>query len=133
MLNRISERLSARLFGNKKHLKEAELAEGAKRREQIITRAEAMKRLSGNEDFKLLIEILLEDRQDLVFNLLDENTNNMKSSEQKIRLTARINQIDKLIQKPKSLIWQMENLTEVREAIQEQSRERQALGNKTGG
>jgi len=124
-----------RLFGkNKKdRFTEQELLDGAKHREKIISRAEAMKRLSVNDDFKLYCEILREDKQRLIDNLLCEEANNMKSAEQKIRLVARINQIDKCVSKPKSLVWQMENLTEVREAIKEQSLVRQAHGKKTGG
>lgn len=129
MLNRMLNRLR----GRKEKLTEAENIEGAKRRERIIADAEAMKRLSENADYKRYCELLLEDRQGLVDNLLAEDTNNMKSAEQKIRLIARINQIDRDLKKPKSLIWQMENLTEIRNAIKEQTHERQALGKKTGG
>jgi len=126
-------RLFNRLRGTKKELTQVEIEEGARRREKIISRAEAMKRLSQNIDFQVYCEILKEDRQALNENLLNEESNNMKTAEQKIRLIARINQIDKCLKKPQSLIWQMENLTEIRDAIKEQTRERQALGNKTGG
>jgi len=102
-------------------------------RQQIITDAEAMKRLSQNEDYIRFNDILRTDKEKLISSLLDENTNTLKSAEQKIRLIARINQIDRTLNKPKSLIWQMETLTEVRGAIKDQTRERQALGNKTGG
>jgi len=127
MFNRLRERLF------KPKLSQQEIDEGAKHRENIIFRAEAMKRLLSNADFTIYCEVLGEDKEALNDNLLAEDTNNMKSAEQHIRLIARINQIDKCLGKPKSLIWQMENLTEVREAIKEQTRERQALGNKTGG
>ena len=122
-----------RLFKGKNKLSEAELAEGALRREQIINDAEAMKRLSDNPDYKRFCELLLVDRKGLIDNLLNENTNDIKNAEQKTRIIARINQIDKVLSKPKSLIWQMENLTEVRTAIKDRTHERQALGNKTGG
>lgn len=129
MFSRVLNKLRVR----KDKLSEEEKMEGAKRRERIIADAEAMKRLSENADYKRYCELLLEDRQCLVENLLAEDANNMKSAEQKIRLIARINQIDRDLKKPKSLIWQMENLTEIREAIKEQTHERQALGKKTGG
>ena len=129
MLNRLLNKFS----GRKEKLSQQEIDEGAKKRQQIINDAEAMKRLSENTDFKRFCEILKEDRQGLVDNLLNEHTNDMKSAEQKIRLIARVNQIDKTLKKTQSLIWQMENLTEVRDAIKERTREGQALGNKTGG
>ena len=109
---------------------ESEIA--SSKRQQIISDAGAMTRLSQNVDFKRFCELLLEDRELLNHTLLNtgESTGN---DELRIRLIARINQIDRNLSKPKSLIWQMENLTEVRAAIKEQSLERQALGNKTGG
>jgi len=119
-----------RLLGRKEKLSEIELEKGAKKRQQIITDAGAMKRLSENADYKRFCELLKEDRQGLVENLLNEHANDMKSAEQKIRLIARINQIDKVLKRPRSLIWQMENLTEVREAIRERTRERQVQAGK---
>ena len=120
-------------FGQRKGMAskiESEIA--SSKRQQIISDAGAMTRLSQNVDFKRFCELLLEDRELLNHTLLNtgESTGN---DELRIRLIARINQIDRNLSKPKSLIWQMENLTEVRAAIKEQSLERQALGNKTGG
>lgn len=114
-------------------LSQEEIEEGRKKRQQIINDAEAMKRLQKSPDFQRFCEMLLEDRKGLNENLLNENLNNMKNAPQHIRLIARINQIDKVLKKPQSLIWQVKNLTEVRETIKEQTRERQALGNKPGG
>ena len=109
---------------------EADIA--ASKRQQIISDAGAMTRLSQDLDFQRFCDLLLEDKEALNQTLLNtgESTGN---DELRIRLIARINQIDRSLSKPKSLIWQMENLTEVRAAIKEQSLERQALGNKTGG
>lgn len=116
-----------------KKLSQEELQEGARKREQIINDARAMKRLEENADFKRFCEMLLGDRKGLISFLLNESINNMKSSEQKIRIIARINQIDRILKKPQSLIWQMKNMTEVRGVIKEQTHDRQAVGNKTGG
>ena len=99
-----------------------------------------MKRLVDNHDFKLFCQICSEDRELLNKNLLDMEVTNPLVKDidrQRERLIARINQIDRVLHKPKQLIWQMENLTEIRLAIKEKIRkkthERQALGNKTGG
>jgi hypothetical protein len=107
--------------------------EAAKIREQIMTDGNVAKRLMDNPDFVRFCEILGEDRDDLLQSLIKENPEKIKSHEQNVRIIARINQLDKILGKPKSMIWQMENLTEVRAAVQEQTRVRQAHGNKTGG
>lgn len=106
---------------------------GAATRSKIIARGQAMKRLAINEDFIEFCKSLEEDKQSLIELLLNEELNTMKSSEQKIRLIARINQIDKTIGKARSLIWQMENLTEVRAAMQEKTHAVQDRGKNTGG
>lgn len=92
--------------------------EGAVKRQKIIDDAEAMKRLVSNPDFIRFCEIMQDDREGLNKNLIDGENDN----ETRIRLIARINQIDRNLKKPQSIIWQMENLTEVRDAIKEQTR-----------
>jgi hypothetical protein len=122
-------------FNRSQKLKEEEKEEGARKRQQIISDAQAMKRLQQNDDFKRFCELLKEEKEEINGFLLNENGGAMKENEARTRLIARINQIDRVLNKPRSLIWQMENLTEVRAAIREQhqTHERQALGNKTGG
>lgn len=113
-----------------------ESKEGAIKRAKIIAVGMAMKRLIDNPDFKLLVEELEDDKVQMNKNLLNEEINLADRETQRTRLIARINQIDRLIAKPTTLIWQMENLTEVRAAIKEQTQQtlvRQAHGNKTGG
>jgi len=107
-------------------LSEQEKLEAQKHREQIRQDAEIMMRLAGNPDFKRFCELLLEDKEELNKFLLNEDTETMKSNEARTRLIARINQIERTLKKPQSIIWQMKNLTEVREAIQEQTQERKA-------
>lgn len=130
MVNQRGDSFFTRFRSKKTTQVEAE--EGSKKRQQIIHDAEAMTRLSQNSDFKRFCELLVEDRESLNRMLLNTGES-AGNDELRIRLIARINQIDRSLSKPKSLIWQMENLTEVRAAIKEQSLERQALGNKTGG
>ena len=115
------------LFGNR--ISEQERLEAQKHREQIRQDAETMVRLAGNPDFKRFCEMLLEDKVELNKFLLNEDTETMKSNEARTRLIARINQIDRTLKKPQSIIWQMKNLTEVRETVKEQTRVRQAHGN----
>ncbi|RKY32410.1 MAG: hypothetical protein DRP74_02745 [Candidatus Omnitrophota bacterium] len=119
MLNRLLKKRNP--IANK--LTQEELEAGRKKREQIISDASAMERLLENPDFKRLCEILKEDKEALNANLLNEHSNNMKSAEVKIRLIARINQIDGVLKKPQSLIWRMKNMTEVRDVIKEQKKE----------
>lgn len=116
-----------KIFGHR--ISEEEKLEAQKKREQIRQDAEIMIRLAGNPDFKRFCELLIEDKEDLNKFLLNEDSGEMKSNETRTRLIARINQIDRTLKKPQSIIWQMKNLTEVREAIQEQTRVRQAHGN----
>lgn len=113
-------------------LSKEERKEGAEKRARIISDAQVMKRLSENGDFKRFCELLFEDRECLNNALIGEGLV-IRDRDQRTRYIARINQIDKILNKPKSLIWQMENLTEVREAIKDRTRVRQAHGNKTGG
>jgi len=120
-----------KLFGHK--ISDQERQEAQEKREQIKQDAEAMMRLADNPDFKRFCELLIEDKESLNKFLLNEDSENVKSQDTRTRLIARINQIDRTLKKPQSLIWQMKNLTEVREVIQEQTRVRQAHGNKTGG
>ncbi len=103
------------------------------KREQIMEAGALAKRLMVNEDFGKFMALLKEDKDILIANLLDESSGNMKTAEERVRLIARINQIDKVLGKPRSMVWQMESLTEVRTAMKEQTRVRQAHGNKTGG
>lgn len=114
-------------------LSERELEEGAKKRQQIIQDAQLMKKLMDDSGFKRFMELLNKDKEDLNNTLLNIEAFGVEANELRVRLIARINQIERIISKPKSLIWQMENLTEVRDAIKQQTHERQALGNKTGG
>jgi len=126
MLNRILDRF-------KPKLSKEEQEAGAKRREQIINDAESMKRLSKNTDFMRYCEILTGEKKMIEARLMDKQTYASTSHTDKISLIARVNQIDEDIRTPQKCLWRMENLTEVRDAIKEQTRERQALGNKTGG
>lgn len=116
-----------------KELTKEEKVTGQEKREQIINDAQTMKRLSENADFKRFCELLTKDREGLIKTLLNEDMHTIMSNEQNIRLKARIFQIKQILKKPRSLIWQMENLTEVREAIKAKTRVRQAHGTKTGG
>lgn len=124
-------RLFTRRYTEKLSTKETD--EGVQKRQQIIQDAQMMKRLLDIAEFKRFIEILKLDMEGLNNTLLNGEAFGQEANEMRIRLIARINQIERIINKPKSLVWQMENLTEVRDAIKEQTRERQALGNKTGG
>jgi len=121
------------LLTRKKALSADEKAEGARKRQYIIDGAEAMRRLMVNPDFIFFMEAIEKDKEGLVSTLLNENINVPGNDEFRIRLIARVNQIDRVLKKPKQFIWQLENLTEVRAAIKKQTLERQALGNKTGG
>ena len=114
-------------------LSQEELEKGAKKREKIINDAQAMKRLLANPDFQCYCEMLKVDKEGLIGTLLSDGLHSIMSNEQNIRLKARIHQIDKMLKKPSSVIWQMEQLTEVREAIKARTRVRQAHGTKTGG
>jgi len=118
-------------FRNK--LSHKETAEGQAKREKIINDAQAMERLAANPDYQRLCELLNHDREGLVLTLLGDDLGKMLEHDQNIRLKARIHQIDRVLNKPNSLVWQMKNLTEVRGAIKEQTRVRQAHGTKTGG
>lgn len=130
----IANRIRSKLSDWKKpKLSEDAKKEGAIQRQKIMQDAEVAKRLQINLDFIRFCELLEEDREILNKNLLSETDQEIKTSDQRTRLIARIFQINKILGKPKSLIWQMENLTEVRAAIQEQALVRQAHGNKTGG
>lgn len=117
----------------KKKFNEERAAESARKRQIIIDDAQAMRRLVENEDFKRFIVVLNEEKQSVNAALIDKYTYASRTNEEKISLIARINQIESVIKKPRSLIWQMENLTEVRGAVKNKTRERQALGKKTGG
>lgn len=103
------------------------------KRAQIMSDGATMKRLMSSQDFIRFTELLIEDKEALVANILAEDPKAVRDQAQYVRLVARINQIDKILGKPKSMIWQMENLTEVRTALQEQTHVRQAHGNQTGG
>jgi len=116
----------------KRKSKEDIALESEAKRQEIRLRGEAAKRLLMNPDYQLLEKVHKEDKERLLLTLLDEDITEMKTDDMRVRLIARINEIDSLLNKPRSLIWQMENLTEVRTALKE-AHERQALGNKTGG
>ncbi len=118
---------------SKSKLTEKEKEKGAIKRQEIIQNAEAMKRLKTNPDFIRYCDILKIDRDKLNDSLLSHEGYGINSHEYRIRIIARINQLDRMMKKPKQLIWQMENLTEIRDAIKDKTHERQALGNKTGG
>jgi UDP-N-acetylglucosamine transferase subunit ALG13 len=107
--------------------------EAAAKRQRIIDDAETMKRLLSLPEFKRYQELLKNEQENINARLTDKMSFVSQTNEEKIVMVARINQIESDINKPQSLIWQMESLTEVREAIRERTRERQALGNKTGG
>lgn len=110
-----------------------EIEKGELKRAKIIATGSAMKRLISNPDWQILVDELEKDQEELNKNLLNEDIE--INQDRRTRLIARINQIDRVIKKPGSLIWQMENLTEVRAAIQEKTKALvgQAHGNKTGG
>ena len=134
MVQEVTNRIRSKLmFWKKPGLSEEERKEGELHRRQIIQDAEAMKRLEQYPEFKRFCELLKEDKEYLIKNLLAEDDKNIKTSDQRTRLIARVYQIDKILNKTKGLVWQVENLTEVRAAIQEQTHVRQAHGNKTGG
>lgn len=109
-------------FQKRKDLKRQELEEGARKRQQIIEDAQAMKRLVGNEDFNRFCDILNAERDEINAFLIDENGGAMKDNDARTRLIARINQIDRVLRLPETLVWRMENLTEVRDALKEQQK-----------
>jgi hypothetical protein len=113
--------------------KQAKEVEASVKRQQIYDDAGLMKKLQQMPEFIRYCELLESEKQNLIGVLTSKFTFVSQTNEEKISLVARINQIESDINKPRSLIWQMENLTEVREAIRERTHERQALGNKTGG
>ena len=117
----------------KEKLSTQETEKGRIKREKIINDAQAMKRLCQGPDFQVYCKLLEEDKEGLTRTLLSEDLSRIMSHEQNVRLKARIHQIDKCLKKPNSLIWQMEHLTEYRDAIKAKTRVRQAHGNKIGG
>jgi len=118
-------------------LSEDEKYKAATKRQEIINNAEAMKRLIINPDFQVFCEMLEKDKELATKRLLNEkpagSENPLVSNEFRVRMIARVNQIDRILNKPKQSIWQLKNLTEVRAAVKEKTHERQALGKKTGG
>lgn len=116
-----------------KHNKDMIAQEAAIKRQQILDDADAMKRLSAMPEFIRYCELLEAEKKGINAMLLDRNCFSERTNDEKNIMIARINQIDSDIKKPRSLIWQMENLTEVRGAIKEQTCDRQTVGNKTGG
>lgn len=110
-----------------------EKEKGAIKRQKIISDAEAMKRLAENPDFKIYCELLETEAEGLRNQYEDKYTYVSRTNEEKISLIARINQIKSDLRKPGHVIWMMENMTEVREAIKDKTRVRQAHGTKTGG
>jgi mevalonate pyrophosphate decarboxylase len=97
-------------------LSKAEKKQASEVRRQIIDDAQVVIKLNKNDDFKRFIEMLKEDREGLNKTLLDEKLV-IKDRDKRTRLIARINQIDSILDKPRSLIWRMDNLTEVRETL----------------
>jgi len=86
--------------------------------------------LSKNPDYMRFCEIMEDDKKGLNRTLLmmTGHGEGLAGNEFRIRLIARINQIDRMLKKPKDLEWQAENLTEIRDAIKDKTLERQALG-----
>lgn len=128
MRNILSEFLS-----NRKATADDKKKQAAAIRYAIMTDGGVAKRLLGNPDFIRFCVLLSEDREALNDNLLKDDPKAPKTHDQNVRLIARINQIDKVLAKARSMIWQMENLTEVRAAMQEKTHAVQDRGNKTGG
>ena len=119
---------------NRNRLKESEKEIAKEKRQEIMREAEAMKRLSINPDFKLFTDMLTKDKVKLNETLLNENItvgDRLANDAIRIRLIARINQIDSTLAIPRRSLWRLKNMTEVRDVIK--THERQALGNKTGG
>ncbi len=110
------------IFGRKAKIQQIDFEEGARKRQQIIDDAHAMQRLQSNEDFQRFCALVKEEQAQIVAFLMDENGGAMKENDARTRLIARSNQIDRVLNIPKSLVWQMENLTEVRDAIKEQQK-----------
>lgn len=114
----------------KSRFSEIELEESRKKREQLIKDGSSMKRLMENDDFKRFCDLLKMDAENLNHFLLSESVNmgdRMTTDLVRVRLIARINQIDRCVSKPRSICWQVKNLTEVRDTIKAQNHERQAL------
>lgn len=121
-------------INKRKETAEDKIKKAAIIRQKIMADGEMAKNLLANPDFIRFCACLIEDRDALNANLLQEDPKAIRDEKEYVRLVARINQIEKILGKPKSMIWQMENLTEVRAAVKEkQTRVRQAHGNKTGG
>lgn len=99
-------------------------------KEQIISDGRAMEKLLDSGDFQRFLELLREGE----IPLLEKTLNDGYPQGEKEKLIARINQIEDAIKLPTQLIWRMKNLPEfIKAKKEEQTRERQALGNKTGG
>lgn len=107
-------------------------AEAEKNRMRILSDGQVAKRLLANVDFISFCQRLAEDREALNEALLDEK-DGPKTEYQRTRLISRVHQIDMVLGKARSMIWQMENLTEVRAALQEKTHVGQAHGKQTGG
>jgi len=123
-MNKMLRRIQAK----RKRLKQEEADEGARRRQLIINDAGTMLRLSQSPDFQRFVELLKEDREGLNKSLLNPNMSLDTKIQDRMRerLIARIDQIDRTLTKPRSLIWRMENLTEVRDAIKGSKTQREA-------
>ena len=97
-------------------------AEGAEKRQKIISDAEAMKRLQESPDFQRLCELLREDRESIRRKYEDKYNYVGREQKENIALLTRIIQINEVLKKPQSLIWTMEKMTEVRGAIKEKKK-----------
>ena len=116
------------MYGRK--LSNDEIENASKKRMKIMHDGEVMGRLKNNPDFIEFLKMLEEDKEGLIQTLLNENINTVSNTGLKIRLIARINQIDRVIKKPQTLIWRMKNLTEVRTALKGPSKTRREAGSR---
>jgi len=96
------------------------------KRQEILDKGLAMQRLLRNSDFIIFIEDLNNDRRALINGLLNENSTAMADNTVRTRMIARINQIDRLLQKPQQAIRIMKALKEVREATEHKNNPRAA-------
>ncbi len=102
---------------NKEEIKEQHQIEQDEKRQHIINRGLAMARLTQNPDFIMLVEDLNEDKRSLTLSLFNESSTTMSEDRVRTRLIARVNQIDRVMQKPQQAIRLMKALKEVREVI----------------
>jgi len=117
-----------RMFNRKDKFTKEERHLAQEKRQLIMREAEAMKRLINSPDFKIFTDMITKDKENLNKTLLNENItvgDRLANDAIRIRLIARINQIDSMLAIPRRSLWRLKNMTEMRDIIK--THERQAL------